>query len=101
MACRFLDLEDLKLDEIVFPFKPEEMKKDYLRDVTLTLIWIAARYLELCLFRHLQWLSNNLAERPTEEQKAYIICMFQVLLFNGGITASALEISGLVSRASG
>jgi hypothetical protein len=102
MACTCLHLEDpeeLTIDEGCFKMVRGIDKQKALSEATSTLTWAAARYLELCLFRYLQRASNDLTEKPAEEQIAYIICMFQVLLLKGGITTSLLESSGLVSGA--
>jgi hypothetical protein len=101
MACPYLRLEEVREDDTILSFHQKKRKQKILRDATVTLTWTASRYLELCLFRYLQRVSNDLTDRPSENEKAYIICMFQILLLNGGITSSILEISGLVSHESG
>lgn len=42
--------------------------------------WVASRYLELCLFRHLQLVSNDTSFDSVEDQKSYIMCILTVLL---------------------
>jgi hypothetical protein len=100
MACPYLCLE-VREDDTILSFLPKKKKQEILRDATVTLTWTASRYLELCLFRYLQRVSNDLTDRSSENEKAYIICMFQILLLNGGITSSILEMYGLVSHENG
>lgn len=57
MVCPYLRLggtEELIIDEITLNMIPGMTKQERLQDVTATLAWFAARYLELCLFRYLQ-----------------------------------------------
>lgn len=65
MACPYLRLEEteeLTIDENALNMVPGMTKQEGLENVTATLAWFAARYLELCLFRYLQKVSND----PTE-----------------------------------
>lgn len=76
----------------------KEPKNKTLDRLTNSVVWVAARCLELCLFNYLQKVSNSdLDELPIGEQKVYIVSMIKVLIMKLNFTTQDIERSTKVN----